>query len=139
MSTALVPINVQDVLARYEAGEEIRDICKSYGTSHVTVYKRVIEHAEEAWKAVQVARAIARKEAAEEELDTAPDMLTVARARERLKSAQWDLERVCRRIYGTDSPPNQGQGVIQINIGITRPESVNISASQPDSGQLQQD
>ena len=137
--TALVPIDasaVKQVLARYEAGEEVRDICKDYGVSHVTVYKRVIEHAEDAWKAVQVARAMSRKEEAERELDSATDALTLARGRERLKAAQWDLERVCRRIYGQTPEQVLGQGLIQINIGIARPESINISASSPDSGQL---
>ena len=41
----------------------------------------------------------------------------LARARESLRSAQWDLERVCRRIYGQDAPPNAAQAV-QININL---------------------
>lgn len=115
-----LPANlVQDVLARYESGQQFRQIAKDLGTTHVTLYKRVIAASEETWKELQVARALARKEEAEEEMETAPDNLTLARARERLKAAQWDLERVCRRIYGTDSPPQSGQGTVQININLT--------------------
>jgi hypothetical protein len=46
-------------------------------------------------------------------------MLSLSRARERLKAAQWDLERVCRRIYGQDAPP-QGVNAVQININLKR-------------------
>ena len=48
----------------------------------------------------QVARAITQKESAEDELDGANDPLTLARARERLRGAQWELERIFHRIYG---------------------------------------
>ena len=103
---------VQQILRRYEAGEQFREICKDHGVSHVTLYKYVIHHAEQQWKDLQVARALARKESAEEQLDDAKDQLSVNQARERLKAAQWDLERVCRRIYVQDAPPVQ----ISINL-----------------------
>ena len=43
--------------------------------------------------------------------------LDLTRAREQLRSAQWDLERVCRRIYGQDQPP-AGMNAVQININL---------------------
>ena len=46
--------------------------------------------------------------------------LTLARLRAceaQLRAAQWDLERVCRRIYGQDAPP-AGSAAVQININL---------------------
>ena len=121
---------VQQALTRYENGEEIREVCKDYGVSNVTLYKQIIATEEETWKALQVARALARKEDAEEELDSAAEMFSIARARERLKAAQWDLERVCRRIYGQEPAQVLGSGVIHITIGIQRDEKPAIEGEK---------
>ena len=44
--------------------------------------------------------------------------LSLSRARERLKAAQWDLERICRRIYGQDQAVDaSGKVSININLG----------------------
>lgn len=91
-----------DILARYMTDETTYDIASDYGVTRQALSAYLLKHAEEEWKEAQVARAIARKEKAEDALDTAEDPLQLARARELLKSAQWDLERVCRRIYGQD-------------------------------------
>ena len=52
----------------------------------------------------------------EDELDSATDALSLARAREQLRGAQWELERVLNRIYaqkqevtGKDGGPLQVQ------------------------------
>lgn len=104
---------VRDVLARYEAGEQIKAFAHEYNTSNVTLYKYINLEAQEEWRELQVGRALARKEDAERALEEASDALSLARARELLKAAQWDLERVCRRIYGQDAPPLQ----ITVQIG----------------------
>ena len=52
------------------------------------------------WRNVQIARALIRKEDADEGLQTAQDALALARAREMLRSGQWDLERLDGRNYG---------------------------------------
>ena len=67
----------------------------------------------------QVIKAMKRKEDAEDLMERADNALDLTRAREQLRSAQWDLERVCRRIYGQDAPPNAGAGV-NININLRR-------------------
>jgi hypothetical protein len=52
----------------------------------------------------------------------------VSNAQAKLKSAQWSLERVCRRIYGETKEPENQRAVI-INIGINRtPVTVDGSA-----------
>jgi hypothetical protein len=106
------------VLERYLAEESTSDIAQSLGVTRSGLNYWLLRTAEEEWKNAQVIRAIKRKQDAEEEMDTASDAFTLARARERLKAAQWDLERVCRRIYGTDQPVDQaGMVSITLNIG----------------------
>jgi hypothetical protein len=119
------------ILARYLSDESTKDIAASYGVTRQGLGQFLLKHAETEWKEAQVARAIARKESAEDDLEgisakiSTADReererlaLTVSLARERLKSAQWDLERVCRRIYGQDVSPDQlGRISITLNIG----------------------
>jgi hypothetical protein len=94
-----------DILKRYLSDESTQTIAGSYGVTRQALVQWLLRNAEEPWKEAQVARAIARKEKAEDEMELAQDPLTLARARELLKAAQWDLERTCRRIYGEDRLP----------------------------------
>jgi hypothetical protein len=97
------------ILQRYLSDESTEAIAASYGVTRQGLGQFLLRHAEEDWKEAQVARAIARKEKAEDDLEAAKDPLALAKARELLKAAQWDLERTCRRIYGED----KAQQVIQ--------------------------
>jgi hypothetical protein len=117
------------ILQRYLSDETTKEIAASYGVTRQALGQYLLKVAESEWKEAQVARALARKESAEDDLEDAektPDMLSLSRARERLKAAQWDLERVCRRIYGQDAPP-QGVNAVQININLRR-EDATIAA-----------
>jgi hypothetical protein len=128
---ALRDTDPKTILQRYLSDESTKDIAASYGVTRQALSKHLLLHAEQEWKDAQVSRAIARKESAEDDLEAIRckiDMadreererlsLTVVLARERLKSAQWDLERVCRRIYGQDVSPDQlGRISITLNIG----------------------
>lgn len=100
------------ILNRYEAGETIEVIAASLGISSIAVYRWLTRKAEAQWKEYQAARALADYESAEQELRTATDGVTLGRARELLKSQQWKLERVLRKIYGPDAQ----QVNVQINI-----------------------
>lgn len=123
--------NPEEVLQRYLAEETTKDIAKSFGVTRAALNFFLLEHAEKEWKQAQVVRALKRKEEAEDEMDSAQDALTLARARERLKAAQWDLERVCRRIYGQDAPP-AGLQVLNVTIGIRRDDATNaVQHSEP--------
>ena len=127
----LAPLkNVQaaDVLQRYLAEETTTQIAQSYGVTRAALNFFLLEHAEKEWKQAQVVRALKRKEEAEDEMDKASDPLTLARARERLRAAQWDLERVQRRIYGQDVP-NVAQAV-QININLRRESATNTADAE---------
>lgn len=129
--------NAQDVLNRVLNEESTKDIAASFGVTRSALNYWLIEHCDTEWKAAQVVRAIKRKEDAEDATDkartdlealgdeinneTAPrTALILARLRAceaQLRSAQWDLERVCRRIYGQDAPP-AGANAVQININL---------------------
>ena len=67
-------------------------------------------------------------------METASDALSLARARERVRAAQWELERTCRRIYGQDQPP-AGVNAVQININLRRDQAqaVEVKDITPDS------
>lgn len=92
----------KSILQRYLSDESTSVIAADYGVTRQALGQYLLRHAEDDWKEAQVARAIARKEKAEDDLENAKDPLELAKARELLKSAQWDLERVCRRIYGQE-------------------------------------
>jgi hypothetical protein len=128
MTTALANIQGQlnplknvkptDILARYLAEETSTQIAKSLGVTKAALSYFMLKHAETEWKDAQVVKALTRKENAENYLETADNPLDLARGRELLKAAQWDLERVCRRIYGPDVSPDQlGRINITLNIG----------------------
>ena len=113
-ATALQTTAPVVILERYLSDETTRDIAKDYGVTPQALGKHLLKHSPHEWKEAQIARAIARKERAEDDLEklrsglltlengdvVLADAVSLACARERLKGAQWDLERVCRHIYG---------------------------------------
>jgi predicted transcriptional regulator len=141
MTTALANIQGQlnplkdvkptDILARYLAEETSTQIAKSLGVTKAALSYYMLKHAETEWKDAQVVKALTRKEQAENYLETADNPLDLARGRELLKAAQWDLERVCRRIYGTDSPTSAQ--AVQININLRRDHSVPVEVIEVDN------
>lgn len=139
-NSALAPLKGVDpkaVLQRYLSDETTKQIAADYGVTRQALGQFLLKHAEDEWKEAQVARALARKESAEDDLDiisakiNASDReerdrltLTLSLARERLKAAQWDLERVCRRIYGQENA--QGGPTVQINIANLRGPQLDV-------------
>ncbi len=106
----------KQVLQRYLAEETTTQIAQSFNVTRSGLNYWLLRVAESEWKDAQMLKALRRKEEAEDEMDSAQDALTLARARERLKAAQWDLERICRRIYGQDAPPAQSGLTINLNL-----------------------
>lgn len=89
----------ETVLDRYIQGEQVAHIAPEYNVSDVTIYALLLREHESAWKDIQTARALARLETAQDKLESAADALSLARARELLRSAQWELERLLNRLY----------------------------------------
>ena len=125
-------LDAKSVLRRYLSDESTLDIAGSYGVTRQALNLFLLKHAEEDWKDAQVGRALARKEKAEDAIDQATDPLQLARGREMLKSAQWDLERVCRRIYGQELNVNH---TISADLGDrlrrARERIVNVLENEP--------
>lgn len=102
-----------EVLAGYLEGKQVVDMAQKYQTSDVTIYALLLREYEDDWKDIQKARALARLERCQDILERAPDALSLARARESVRSAQWELERLLRRLYG-DTPV----AAVQVNINL---------------------
>ena len=116
----------KEVLDLYLAEKSTKEIAEGYGVTRSALNQWLLKTVEDDWKQAQVLKALKRKEDAEDAIETAPDALSLARARESLKAAQWDLERVCRRIYGTDQPPETGRVTISLNLGVAQTPQIAV-------------
>ena len=119
---ALATVDIPTILARYHQ-EPISQIAKSLGVSDVAIYLHVLKHNPEGWKDHQAAKALHELEQADRTLQEAPDALSLGRGREALRSAQWKLERVLKRIYGQDTVPTSSVPV-QITINLRSAQTV---------------
>lgn len=125
---------LDDAIARYGQGESVYAIADGLGINHTTLYRQLVKHRETDWRDAKVSRALLELEDAEEALKTAPDALALTRARERCRAAQWQLERLMRRIYGQDA--QAATQAVQINInmrgsGATNPDVSVTQAKTP--------
>lgn len=105
------------ILAQYVSGQKTEDIAQRLGVDARTLRYHLASHSPEDWKAAVLLTALNRQQEAEDEIDEAKDMLALRKAETKLKSAQWNLERVCRRIYGdVKEAPQQQPVMISINL-----------------------
>jgi hypothetical protein len=135
---ALTPLREVDpllILQRYLADESIEGIAKEYGVTRVAMNQLLLHKATEEWKSAQIARAQVRLERAREDRDRIKQRLSkktdkaaretlalsLARVRDDERSAQWELEKLYRRIYGQDVP--QAAQVSQVIINLRRENS----------------
>jgi len=96
----LANLDVERVVERFIGGETSTQIAASYGVTRQGLTWWLRSHAEEHWKESQIVQAIERKDRAEDMLEAASDSLSLARARELLRGAQWELERMFSKHYG---------------------------------------
>lgn len=87
-------LDPNEVLNRYLSEETTSSIAKSYGISRKSMVAWLRQVVPNEWKRVQQARAFCRKEDGDEGIEGACDALGLARAREMLRSGQWELERI---------------------------------------------
>lgn len=111
--TALGHVEAKDILEAFEHGATIPVQAKALGVTHQAIYRKLIKDAPEQWKEHQAAKALAKLDDVEDKLEQAVDGVAVSRERELARLHMWKLERVLRRIYGTDAPAVQ----INVNIG----------------------
>ena len=84
-------LDPQEVLARYLSEDTTSQIAASYGISRKSMISWLREVAPKDWKRVQLIRAHDRKDLSNEQIEDSTDPLSLARARELLKSSQWEL------------------------------------------------
>jgi len=107
------------IIQSYLDGKDIKTIAMDLGgVSTERLYQVLTTHAEEDWKQAQTAKALAEYEKAKHGLGCARDKISLARASVQVRTAQWELERVCRRIYGQEAAQVLGSGMVQININV---------------------
>ena len=96
------PQFARDIVERYLDGEEIADLARELHVTSDRLYQLLIEGDSESWRSAQAAKALNSFFTTRAEMKQSQDGLGFARAREGHKSAQWELEKVLRRIYGDD-------------------------------------
>ena len=105
-------LNPHDVLQMYLDRPSTSQIAAELGVRRKTLVGWIRQREPEKWKSVQIVRALIRKEDADEGLESAEDALSLARAREMLRSAQFDLERLDSATWG-----QQQQVVVTFDLG----------------------
>ena len=143
----------QEVLQAYAAGEEIADLAPSYDVSDVTLYALLIREHETEWKQAQIGRGLARKARAYRDLDElrtqlrssqqtnedgekAPhDQISLARIQHQIKlaevqckRAEWELERIYRRVYGQEAVTGGSALHISLNFGTNQTQGHVVDA-----------
>ena len=97
----LKDLDIRTVVARYLNGEEIAEIADTLDVHPKALnYHLLKPEVVEEWRAAQVAVSLAENQEAKQVVRDAPDALSLARAREQLRSSQWDLERLFSRLFG---------------------------------------
>lgn len=123
---------VEAILAHYESGASIYALAEQLGVHNATLYRALKKYKADEWREIASARYEAEIEDAEKELKEGRDALAVTRARERIASARWKLERLDRKNYGQDVA-HTGSAV-QININLRRQgEPLDVVASTSDA------
>ena len=95
------------ILAQYLTEARTSDIAAQYGVTRPALNMWLLDRAEDAWKKAQVARALSRKESAEDDLEDAADPLTLARAREKFRAVAWRAEREFPARWGSKTEIKQ--------------------------------
>jgi hypothetical protein len=90
----LVGVDPQIILDRVAQGDMLREIAADYGCVPQTVSMFILRHVEpDVWNEVKEQSIHARLEKSAEAMETAPDQLELARARESARLWMWRAER----------------------------------------------
>jgi hypothetical protein len=110
--SALANVSVDQILQDLENGKGISVQASEHGVTAAGIYRKLLAHAPERWKAAQAAQALAKLEDTENGLGVAQTGVEVNRAAQLWRLQAWKLERVARSIYG-----DQQTLTLNINIG----------------------
>ena len=87
-------LDPDQVIERYLTEATTSQIAAQYGVSRKALTKWLREQRPTQWKQAQALRALCTKEDAMDGLQAAADPLSLARARELLRGAQWELQAI---------------------------------------------
>jgi len=113
----------ESILQEYLSHGSSRLIAERLGVARSTLSAWLRAQLPEEWRRAQLALALARKEMGDEGIEGSIDAFGLARARELLRSGQWDLERLDRATYG--SQPS-------VSVSVTLPARSDL----PDLGRI---
>lgn len=111
---------------RYVDGEEIADLATEFQVTTPRLYQLLVEGDSDAWRSAQSAKALQAFQETLQAMNASEDGLSLARAREAHKSAQWQLEKLLRRLYGDDKTAVNINAAGQVNIQIVDYSQSNI-------------
>lgn len=108
-------------ITRYLNGDDATAIADHYSITRQRLYQVMSETDPEGWRQAQAARALAEFDRTYEAMRDASDPLSLARAREMHKSAQWVMERLLRKLYGDTKQDDKS---ISITVNVQRQDDV---------------
>ena len=108
-------------ITRYLNGDDATAIAEHYSITRQRLYQVMSETDPEGWRQAQAARALAEFDRTYEAMRDASDPLSLARAREMHKSAQWVMERLLRKLYGDTKQDDKS---ISITVNVQRQDDV---------------
>ena len=124
--------DVESIIAMFESGDTALQIAGKLGITHVALYKWLLRNCPEEWQAISAAKQLVKLDECEAVWDSKysgdarADGVTVSRTREKMKQAQWHLERANRKLFG-----DEGKSLnIQVNTQVGIIERVIIDAGQ---------
>lgn len=120
---------IEYILYRAMQGDKLEDVAKDVRMSAPTLHRTLYKYAEDEWKEVQVSRMQAKYDAALESFEKSEGILEITRTKELVKSLQWQLERLNRRLYGADTPKD-AVGRITINLNMGEPSGPVVSVQE---------
>lgn len=97
-----------DILDRLLAGESVQAIAAGYEIHRNAVYAWLLKYCPDTWMELQTARQLGKLDECEEVWDAdysgdaRADGVGISRAREKMRQAQWHLERANRKLFGQD-------------------------------------
>jgi len=129
MPNVSIPVavaNADDILERIAQGERISDIAADYDRTGAALAIALAKYKPVEYDAALKAQAEQRLEKFENQLETAPDGLSVSRGRELLAHQRWKLERL--------NPARWGQVKQAVQVNTDGAATINI-VSYADSAQ----
>ena len=122
-NSKLADLDPTAVIDRYLQDEQTSSIAASLGVHRSGLHQWLLRNCEAEWQQAQIARALTALEAAKDTMREASDALSLARGRELLRGAQWELERLFGRLYGQKQE-------VSLTANVTMSPAMLVSATQ---------